>query len=66
MIPAPAAVSPFGNHLGYPINTLASYSTPYFYAVGPSPLGSFRHFPTIKRLRNYMDRLVKAGKLTPR
>jgi hypothetical protein len=59
-----AELAPFGSHLGYRIDTLRSYSTPYFYAVGPSPLGSVQHFQTIKRLKNYMNRLVKAGKLS--
>lgn len=58
--------SPFGTHLGYTIETLKSYATPYYYAVGPTPLGSIRHFPTIKRLQNYMNRMVKAGKLSPK
>lgn len=56
----------FGTYLGYAIETLRSYSTPYYFAVGPFPLGSVRHFPTIKRLQNYMNRLVKAGKLSPK
>lgn len=61
-----ATQSPFGSHLGYEIKTLPSYSTPYYYAAGPSPLGSVNHFQTIRRLQNYMNRLVKAGKLAPK
>lgn len=55
--------SPFGTHLGFRIATLDSYSTPYYYAVGPAPLGSRNHFRTIRRLKNYMNRLQKTGKL---
>jgi hypothetical protein len=65
MNPTPAPASPFGSYLGFQIDTLKSYSTPYYFAVGPSPLGSVNHFATIKRLKNYMNRMVKAGKLTP-
>lgn len=56
----------YGTYLGYEIKTLSSYNTPYYYADGPSPLGSTNHFQTIRQLKNYMDRKVKAGKLRPR
>lgn len=56
----------YGTYLGYEIKTLSSYNTPYYYADGPSPLGSVNHFQTIRQLKNYMDRKVKAGKLRPR
>ena len=59
------ANEPLATYLGYDIDALSSYDTPYYYAVGPKPLGSFNHFPTLKRLKNYMDKLVKQGKLVP-
>jgi len=49
---------------GYEVKTLSSYSTPYFYAEGKSPLGSVNHFRTIRALKNYMARKIAAGKLT--
>jgi len=56
----------YGAYLGFEIKTLSSYNTPYYYADGPFPLGSVNHFRTIRALKNYMDRKVKAGKLVPR
>ncbi len=49
---------------GYQISTLASYNTPYYYAVSTlKGLGSVNHFQTVKRLTNHIDRLIKAGKI---
>lgn len=61
----PAATQPFLTfpYRGFRIDTLPGYTTPYFFAVGPAPLGSRNHFPTLRRLKNYMDKLAKAGKL---
>lgn len=56
----------YGTYLGYEIKTLPSYSTPYYYADGPSPLGRPNHFQTIRQLKGYMNRQVKAGALSPR
>jgi len=50
--------------LGYEVKTLPSYNTPYYYADGPAPLGSVHHYQLIRQLKSYMNRLVKAGKLT--
>ena len=49
--------------LGYEVQTLPSYNTPYYFAVGAKCLGSVNHFDSIRKLTNYMNRMVKAGKL---
>jgi hypothetical protein len=57
------------SHLGYSIKTLSGYNTPYYFAEATytnSPLGSARHFRTIRQLQGFMNRLVKAGKLAPK
>jgi len=58
----------FGSYRGYPIFTLPSYNTPYFYAMHPSGsaprvIGSLNHFQTLKRLYNHIDRQIKKGAL---
>ena len=53
--------------LGYEVKTLSTYITPYYYLDSNSRhLGAFHHFQTIRQLKNYANRLVKAGKLSAR
>jgi len=57
-----------GSYRGYPILTLPSYNTPYYYAAHPNgipcrAIGSVNHFQTLKRLYNHIDRQIKKGAL---
>lgn len=53
----------FGSYLGYTIKTLSTYATPYYYANG---LSSMNHFRTVRQLKSWMNRQVKAGKIHAR
>lgn len=54
---------------GRRVMTLGSYNTPYYYLEGSSAenLGRVQHFMTLRRLKNHVERQIRAGKfMTPK
>jgi hypothetical protein len=50
--------------IGYEVKELTGYLKPYYYLEGDSRfLGPEFHFPTVRRLKNYVKRMINQGKI---